>query len=293
MTADVDHEAIAADLDRRGFAIVPGFLRESEVLAGRAELHRYFPTADEFFAAAPKKFAWLQAGQFAGLVDFPFVGDTLNDHVTHPRLVALARRLIGADDVRLVQARAWAKYGGNVDFDQEHHRDYLSHDLAFPSRKSGFREVIGFIYYSDVTEQDGCTRFVSNADVGDLPPGSAHFSREARPDLYEREVPGAGPAGSLVLYTPLTFHRGAALGPPPAYRWLVGMSFRGAGVEWVGNQFWPPAGVTEELQRFITRATVEQRTVLGFPPPGSPYWDDHTREGVAARYHGIDMRPYQ
>jgi hypothetical protein len=283
------HDAALA-LERDGFAILPDFLDAAEVAAGRANLARYFPTPEEFFAAAPEKFAWLQAGQFAGLIDFPFVEDALNDHLTHPRLVALAWELVGADDVRLVQGRAWAKYGGNVDFDQPLHRDYPNHTLAYPSAKAGLRELIGFIYYSDVTPDSGPTCLLPHQHASDVPVGTRHLPEGSR---RQQEVQAVGPAGTVVLYSPLTFHRGSALGPPPAYRWITGFSYRAAGVDWTANQCWPPAGTTDELHRFMARATVEQRNVLGFPPPGHPYWDDDTRAGIAARYPGIDLSPYR
>ena len=49
------------------------------------------------------------------------------------------------------------------------------------------------------------------------------------------------------------------------------------------------------MEKLIASATVEQRTVLGFPPPGDEYWCSETIEAVAARYapYGIDMSPYQ
>ena len=35
-----------------------------------------------------------------------------------------------------------------------------------------------------------------------------------------------------------------------------------------------------------------QLSVLGFPPPGHPYWDRRTVAATADRYHGLDMRDY-
>ena len=48
------------------------------------------------------------------------------------------------------------------------------------------------------------------------------------------------------------------------------------------------------MEKLIARATVEQRTVLGFPEPGHDYWTPHTLAAVKARYEsfGIDMTPY-
>ena len=48
------------------------------------------------------------------------------------------------------------------------------------------------------------------------------------------------------------------------------------------------------MEKLIARASVEQRCVLGFPAPGSSYWNPDTLAAVEARYgaHGIDMAPY-
>jgi len=48
------------------------------------------------------------------------------------------------------------------------------------------------------------------------------------------------------------------------------------------------------MEKLIAEATVEQRTVLGFPAPGHDYWTPHTLAAVEARYasFGIDMTPY-
>lgn len=90
-----------------------------------------------------------------------------------------------------------------------------------------------------------------------------------------------------------SFHRGSRLGPPPAYRWISGVAYRAGGADWIDHQTWAFSGAKPEMHRFLTRATPEQRTVLGFPPPDDPYWDDETRAGVAARYPEMNMTPYE
>ena len=49
------------------------------------------------------------------------------------------------------------------------------------------------------------------------------------------------------------------------------------------------------MEKLIAQATVAQRTVLGFPPPGHEYWSPHTLAAVEARYRafGIDMTAYR
>jgi hypothetical protein len=38
---------------------------------------------------------------------------------------------------------------------------------------------------------------------------------------------------------------------------------------------------------------VRQLTVLGFPEPGHPYWNEETLRGVARRYPLLDMAPWR
>ena len=47
------------------------------------------------------------------------------------------------------------------------------------------------------------------------------------------------------------------------------------------------------MQRFLTHATPNERTLLGFPSPGHEYWTEDTLSGVALRYPGIDLTPYR
>jgi hypothetical protein len=45
--------------------------------------------------------------------------------------------------------------------------------------------------------------------------------------------------------------------------------------------------------RYLEELTIEQRAVLGFPPPGDLYWTEETVDSVGQRYNGMDMKPYQ
>lgn len=49
------------------------------------------------------------------------------------------------------------------------------------------------------------------------------------------------------------------------------------------------------LAELIATATVQQRSVLGFPRPGHAYWDRSSLRAVEQRYGGLglDMKPYE
>src|SRR5436309_2610139 len=69
--------------------------------------------------------------------------------------------------------------------------------------------------------------------------------------------------------------------------------WRAAAYPFAGYHQWSRFGENALLERFIERTTPRQREVLGFPPPGHPYWNDQTLAGVAARYPKMDMTPYR
>ena len=52
-------------------------------------------------------------------------------------------------------------------------------------------------------------------------------------------------------------------------------------------------GEKPEFKRFIEFSQPRQREVLGFPPPGHPYWNKETIAAVAMRYPKMDMKPYR
>ena len=43
----------------------------------------------------------------------------------------------------------------------------------------------------------------------------------------------------------------------------------------------------------MQQTDVRQLTVLGFPEPGHPYWNEETLFGVASRYPRLDMEPWR
>jgi hypothetical protein len=62
---------------------------------------------------------------------------------------------------------------------------------------------------------------------------------------------------------------------------------------WKGFQCWPRQGEDAALHELIIRASPRQRTLLGFPAPGDPYWTKQTIEAITRRYIGFDPTPYQ
>ena len=49
------------------------------------------------------------------------------------------------------------------------------------------------------------------------------------------------------------------------------------------------------MEELMGKLTPFQRSVIGFPRPGSQYWNEETVEAVGKRYEkwGVDMTPYR
>ena len=97
----------------------------------------------------------------------------------------------------------------------------------------------------------------------------------------------------ILLHSMSTFHRGSAFRTAAGARFSFHVVFRAKDSHWMGFSAWARSGAEPALQRFLERATPRQRELLGFPPPGHPYWNEETLAGVAARYPRMDMRPYR
>lgn len=123
--------------------------------------------------------------------------------------------------------------------------------------------------------------------------GDRFVASTGRPDLYEAEVSASGPAGTVVAFTPGTVHRGTALTQPDGARYSMHLSYRPAAAEWAQRKGWPDRSHDPARYRFVERATPHQLAVLGFPPPGHPFWNPATLSAVALRYPGLDLTPWR
>ena len=128
-----------------------------------------FPSADEFHRQPDAEDYGRFSDEFGGIDDFPFKSTELNLLSVHQDLVDLAKNLLGTEHLRVYSIEAWAKYTGAADFDQYHHRDYLSQTMVVPSHDSRFQQVEMFLYLSDVPVDLGPPSFVARRYTQDLP----------------------------------------------------------------------------------------------------------------------------
>jgi hypothetical protein len=158
----------------------------------------------------------------------------------------------------------------------------------------------------DVPGELGPPRLLSRARTTGLPAKPNWYPREGgadaeggwvetsgRPDLYDAEVPAAGPAGTVVAWAPETFRRGTALTLPRGARYTIHLVCRPARAEWGQRMSWVIRSHEPAWYRFMDRATPRQLALFGFPPPGHPYWTEATLAGTTQRYPGLDITPWR
>ena len=239
-----------------------------------------------------------------------------------------------ATDCRMTQMEVWPKYGRTDsthendeedNSDQRIHCDYLNHTLVHPPPWDQPECVSIILYLSKVEDCDGATAVVPRTGKDDPAytypmyqmPGfgatewknnrkiAEAYLRQVAPEiaefrvkhLYAREKRVRYKIGTALFYRQDTWHRGTEL-KPDCLRLVVNMTFRKAGAEWVSTIHpgwaWAMYSKGQPMERLIANATVEQRSVLGFPKPGHSYWNEQTLLAVAARYGplGMDIQPY-
>jgi hypothetical protein len=297
-----------ANWQKDGFVILPGYLSRHVLQAAVAELDLVFPSAEEFHSGGTGAAYARFQDEFGGIDDFPFKSTELSLLSVHPNLVDLAAELLETDSLRAYSIEAWAKYTGAADYDQHLHRDYLSQTMVVPSHDLRYQQVEMFLYLSDVPSDLGPPSFVSRRHTRDLPAIPNWFprrddvgideeqptwlSQRGSPELYEREVSAAGSAGTVVAYANDTFHRGTAMTRPRGARYTIHVNFRPEGVDWISRHPWQKYTNSSCWHAFVLRATPEQLALFGFPRPGHPYWTDEAIRGVAERYPGLDLKPW-
>jgi hypothetical protein len=291
------NSAEEAQWEEEGWCLVRGVLPAETLAAAQAVLPTLVPTAEEFADDVdPARNEPFRVDSHRVMPRFPFEDGPLNDIVVHDRIIDLAEQLLGiADtDLRLYQAMLSAKYGeGALSDEQLLHVDFGNHTLVVPRHEPGYQQLEMFVYLSDVTAETGATRVVSRRLTPDIPVERTYLSQTDYAELYAAEVPASGPAGSILAYRPDVYHRGVRMTKPRSARFMVHVSYKPAGTEWLGSYGLPNAAEDMSWYRFVQHADERQLTVLGFPPPGHHYWTAQTLTGVAARYPMLDLSPWR
>ena len=275
-----------------GWCVLEGAVVGEELAAAQTAVAKMFPSASDMASGGADLERW---GTWdAAWPEFPFRSRTLNRIVVGDLMIDLARELIGDDDVRMYLAIATAKYAGQPsEYNQLLHTDFPNHTLTVPRPEAGYHQMETFIYLNDVGPHNGATRFISRRRTAHIPVGEHSLNYDQHRDLYEDPGDASAPAGSIVAYRPDVYHRSVDFDDPTHARFMLHVSYRPAAVEWGGYQAWPFKGFSMEWHNFVQQATPGQLAVLGFPPPGHPFWTEQTLAGVASRYPGLDLTPWR
>src|SRR5262249_3677757 len=165
---------------------------------------------------------------------FPFAGSgALNRLCVHPAIVDFMERAVGTTDLRLYQAGVNAKYSGLTNYEQPMHTD-RNHSVLPPVPGAPWVHVESFLYLSDVDEGNAPTHLVSIRDAGGRDPSVPLIMPDGDPEIYAAERAAVGPKGSLLAYRTDVFHRGVDLVEPDRARFLLNVSFKGGGQDWIG-----------------------------------------------------------
>ncbi|MEP7114200.1 MAG: phytanoyl-CoA dioxygenase family protein [Ilumatobacteraceae bacterium] len=278
-----------AVFDTAGFVLVPDVLSADELAILQKGVWENFPTPDDYFADA-EAFAQFTNTPFSGLVNFPWASPELNRLVAHPRILSIARQILGIDDIRLYKGELWAKYSGNTDYDQHHHRDFGNHTLVVPSVQRRWMQVTTFTYLCDIDDTNGATAAVPRRHTAHIPLGQ----RRTEPgELRDCEVLASGKAGTVLVYSTEIFHRATSMTGTNASRFTVLADYRAADNTWTSKQAFGNHGNRPEMIEFVTNVDAKTRTLLDIPAPGHPYWTDQTIADMQVRYPGIDLAPYR
>lgn len=279
-----------------GYVVVK-LLDDVQLKDALENIYDYMPPWDEY-ARHPRWFEQTVGSKIRipGIrlgATFPFAGDALNASTIHPDYLAFAERVMGTKRIMLSHGQLGGKYAGTRDFEQALHCDYHNNTLAFPKPDEQILDLPAILYYTDVTVDLGPTYVVSQQYTrGDsLVPRLR--TREQSPDFYEHEFPVTVPAGSALIYSMNTFHRGSAVTATEGVRFAQNIGLKRIDAPWAGQVTFQHEGAQPEMDHFLERATPRERELVGFPPVGDSYWDEVTIAGVGARYPGMDMSPYQ
>jgi len=297
---------------RDGWVLLDGLVGTDVIDAAVEELWRVFPRPEEYHAdpdgetekwlgrpAAPRdEFVWPESGpgfrpeQHRWRAEFPFPGPHLNRLCVQPAVVDFMTRALQSTDLRLYQAQCTAKYSGTTNFEQPMHTD-RNHSWLPPRMEPPWWHVESFLYLSDVDAGTAPTHLVALADSTGRSPTVPLIWPPTDPDIYAAERPAAGPRGSLLVYRPDVFHRAVEMTAPDGARFLLNISYKIAGQDWIGFHVMQSRASSPHWTEFVEGSTARELDLFGFPPPGHPIWDAALLALTAERYPNLDLTPWR
>ncbi|MGH9017510.1 MAG: hypothetical protein ACRDY1_07155 [Acidimicrobiales bacterium] len=297
-----------------GWVLLDGLVGTEEIDAAADDLFGLFPTAEQYHADPEGEtarrlghppeptgphFVWPEDGpgfrdeQHRWQSFFPFPGTgVLNRLVVHPSIVDFVERSLGSDDLRVYQTGLSAKYTGITNYEQPMHTD-RNHSWLPSVPRAPWWHVEGFLYLSDVHADGNPTHLVSVRDTEGRPTTFPLFMPDRDPDIYAMEKGAAGIRGSYLAYRTDVFHRAVQLSEPGGSRFLLNVSYRMAGQDWIGYHSMQSNATSPDWTRFAENSTPRELALFGFPLPGHPVWSDELLDATQLLYPKLDLAPWR
>ena len=296
-----------------GWVLLEGLIGTEEIDALTEDLREIFPRAEDLHAdpdgvterwlghpVQPKEvFVWPDEGpgfrpdQQRWAAAFPFAGTgALNRMCVHPSIVDFAERALDNNEIRLYQAHLSAKYAGVTNYEQPMHVD-RNHSWLPAGSESPWWNLEGFLYLTDVTDDDNPTRLVTVGETVHIDSPYGVVMPNMEPGVYSAERPAPGVRGSYLAYRSDTWHRGAPFGSGTGARVVLAVAFKNASVEWIGYDTQQSRSTGIEWTVFVESSTPRELALFGWPPPGHPVWDEQLVERTQERYPALDLGPWR
>ncbi len=224
--------------------------------------------------------------------EFPFYNArALSRLAVHPAIVDFAERALATTDIRVYQTHVSAKYTGDADYEQPMHTD-RNHSYLPAVPGPPWSQVQTFLFLTDIDEESAPTHVVSRTDARGRSTNSIFLPADD-PEIYAREHSACGVRGSLMAYRNDVFHRGVDITKPSGARFMFNVSFKVAGLDWVGYHSVQSNATHPGWTQFVEESTPRDLELFGFPPPGHPVWTPSLIEATELRYPKLDLEPWR
>ena len=305
-------EDVAAWLED-GWVLLDGLVGTDEIDAAVADLRGVFPTPDQYHAdpvgeterwlgrprPPDEPYVWPPDGpgfrpeQHRWSSEFPFPGTgALNRLLVHPAIVDFAERALQTTDLRLYQSQVSAKFTGLTNYEQPLHTD-RNHSWLPPVRSRRGGTSRGSCTCPTSTRAPRRRTWSRCRDAAGRATTVPLVMPDGDPALYAAERPAPGIRGSLLAYRPDVFHRAVDLTQPGGARYLLNVSFKVAGEDWIGYHTAQSRATDPAWVAFVEASSPRDLALLGFPPPGHPIWTAALLDATADRYPKLNLTAWR